>query len=607
MFCPNCGNQIEDGSLFCPFCGGSTGNQPTGNEVTQLYEEEPVTQLNPEFNMMQASKKTAKPSRKKIYIISALATGVLVAAGVLTAVLLLGKNNKPKVPKTTETTVATATEAETTEEVVSEAEKEEMELKLEEKLKEVCEENGYCKTGELGADFFDVSADIGFDTTYRCQYSEKGVLSYRIGEYLPGTNVLIVFLNEDDGVHVRLYVPNNDTVEMIDDQLLQATGCTHYYVEDFTGNIEDAPATGKNLVISDILIGGVYFYNYDHNYTVDIIEINSEYYIRTCYYKGVNYNTTMNENYVTLTKINADGFQLYKSLSIENDCLGTSPLIYTMKIKVYDYVEDSEFKFEADEWERYKTENSIEEDWDDPNTESLIQSYNKDNLTKSIEQINKFYDEAGLPEMKYSGSYDTDDWDSDWNEWFKYDVTVYSKPLFSIRAVIDKDILYSVMRGEKSIYEYLRFAITDNSADVNEYSDSIRKWWRSAEEETTEATTEETTTETTTEATEAKSEELTVKYGDTIRTTCEEKVEGAASDGRPEVAEWHNPTEKTLVVANSTEEFKYADYELPEETVTANVNKAVGKKVGDEFVLTFEFGDGSYSYKYTILEIIPAQ
>ncbi len=28
MFCPNCGNQINDGARFCPFCGVSASEAP---------------------------------------------------------------------------------------------------------------------------------------------------------------------------------------------------------------------------------------------------------------------------------------------------------------------------------------------------------------------------------------------------------------------------------------------------------------------------------------------------------------------------------------------------------------------------------------------------
>jgi 23S rRNA maturation-related 3'-5' exoribonuclease YhaM len=41
------------------------------------------------------------------------------------------------------------------------------------------------------------------------------------------------------------------------------------------------------------------------------------------------------------------------------------------------------------------------------------------------------------------------------------------------------------------------------------------------------------------------------------------------------------------------------------EELEKNVDKAIGKSVGDTFELSFEGGDGMYTYIYTILEIIP--
>lgn len=41
MFCSNCGNQIEDGSGFCPFCGAA---QNTQQQYTQQASQQQYTQ-----------------------------------------------------------------------------------------------------------------------------------------------------------------------------------------------------------------------------------------------------------------------------------------------------------------------------------------------------------------------------------------------------------------------------------------------------------------------------------------------------------------------------------------------------------------------------------
>ncbi len=61
MFCPNCGNQLEDGSRFCPACGkpvvsegtqqdapnasGSTQNQYTQHAHTQYVHKDYLAHL----------------------------------------------------------------------------------------------------------------------------------------------------------------------------------------------------------------------------------------------------------------------------------------------------------------------------------------------------------------------------------------------------------------------------------------------------------------------------------------------------------------------------------------------------------------------------------
>ena len=118
---------------------------------------------------------------------------------------------------------------------------------------------------------------------------------------------------------------------------------------------------------------------------------------------------------------------------------------------------------------------------------------------------------------------------------------------------------------------------------------------------TAEVTTEATTTEAATEATTAAAEGAAVKYGDQIRVSVEKKETLAGNEG--EEPQFESAGEATFVVSKDTEEFKQTDYEMPEDEVEANVNKAIGKKVGESFELSFEYGDGGVTYRYTILQI----
>ena len=120
-------------------------------------------------------------------------------------------------------------------------------------------------------------------------------------------------------------------------------------------------------------------------------------------------------------------------------------------------------------------------------------------------------------------------------------------------------------------------------------------------EATTEATTAEATTEAATEATTAAAEGAAVKYGDQIRVSVEKKETLAGNEG--EEPQFESAGEATFVVSKDTEEFKQTDYEMPEDEVEANVNKAIGKRVGESFELSFEYGDGGVTYRYTILQI----
>ena len=124
------------------------------------------------------------------------------------------------------------------------------------------------------------------------------------------------------------------------------------------------------------------------------------------------------------------------------------------------------------------------------------------------------------------------------------------------------------------------------------------------EEVTVAETTEATTEVTEVVATENTAEERTVNYGDTIRVSEVMKVKGALSEAKGVDVYEEEKGESVFVVAKETEEFDLSDTGLTEEEIMENVNKAVGKKVGETFTLSNEFGDGTYSFEYTILEIM---
>ena len=91
---------------------------------------------------------------------------------------------------------------------------------------------------------------------------------------------------------------------------------------------------------------------------------------------------------------------------------------------------------------------------------------------------------------------------------------------------------------------------------------------------------------------------VVVEEGDTIWVSVESIYSGAGGD-----SDWESQGESELVVSVDTYEFDQTDTGLSDDEKQANVNKAVGKKVGEYFELTFQYGDGARTYRYTILGI----
>ncbi len=99
MVCNNCGEELDAGQTFCPFCGNSQGLERTQDTRTQTATEtstalqhignseglSPATAGNLEraqtasFSSFEKSKDEADTTRRKMFIIIALASAVLVA------------------------------------------------------------------------------------------------------------------------------------------------------------------------------------------------------------------------------------------------------------------------------------------------------------------------------------------------------------------------------------------------------------------------------------------------------------------------------------------------------------------------------------------------
>ena len=151
--------------------------------------------------------------------------------------------------------------------------------------------------------------------------------------------------------------------------------------------------------------------------------------------------------------------------------------------------------------------------------------------------------------------------------------------------------LMKKLRLGKTIAVLVSMSLLAGCGSKNKVTDDTEK--KADKVETTEETTEAAPA-TGTDVTEADVSEVKVEYGSTIRASTKLKVEGATTSEE-------DKGETTFVVSKESEEFQYSDYEMSDEEIMANVDKAIGKKIGDTFTLSFEFGDGSYNFTYTIL------
>ena len=179
---------------------------------------------------------------------------------------------------------------------------------------------------------------------------------------------------------------------------------------------------------------------------------------------------------------------------------------------------------------------------------------------------------------------------------------------------------------------------TEESTEPVEVTEAVSEETTELSEATTEAETEdETETEAATEAetevvteaeTEASTETVTeseaqaedtakgdqssdigkqVEYGNTIKVHFVRQARGAVSESQGkdsnEFVILEEGDKEFTVSKETTDVFSPYDYEVEEEQIMENVNKAIGLKKGDSFTIGSEFGDGWYETIYEILDI----
>lgn len=89
MFCPKCGEQLEDGSQFCGVCGTQIKSRPKPNTVESQPAQKPLNAQNTVRGQAHAGKPKNNPNKKMIIGIVAGACA-LVAIIVVLIVVLLG-------------------------------------------------------------------------------------------------------------------------------------------------------------------------------------------------------------------------------------------------------------------------------------------------------------------------------------------------------------------------------------------------------------------------------------------------------------------------------------------------------------------------------------
>ena len=100
-----------------------------------------------------------------------------------------------------------------------------------------------------------------------------------------------------------------------------------------------------------------------------------------------------------------------------------------------------------------------------------------------------------------------------------------------------------------------------------------------------------------------QAKELTVQYGDSLIVSVKTRSKGAGSQNNPELEKWKNAGKKTIAVEWNKAEFAYNEFYADHSKSMQNVEKCLGKRVGQSFTIVQESGDGAHYFKYKILKI----
>lgn len=100
-----------------------------------------------------------------------------------------------------------------------------------------------------------------------------------------------------------------------------------------------------------------------------------------------------------------------------------------------------------------------------------------------------------------------------------------------------------------------------------------------------------------------QAKELTVQYGDSLLVSVKTRSKGASSQNNPELEKWKSAGKKTITVEWNTAEFEDNEFSADYARSMRNVEKCLGKRVGQSFTIVKEGGDGAYYYNYKILKI----
>ena len=143
--------------------------------------------------------------------VAVLAAGILMTAGAGCAKEAATEASTETVTEAVTEEIATATEAASEEEAVTSV--------MLAKLEELGNERGYCKAGEFGAEAFEKKPnEVGPTDGYlQGNYSDRGILSAKMDKFFSDKEDMIVFLNEDDGIHAELYTEKDGKAELVSD------------------------------------------------------------------------------------------------------------------------------------------------------------------------------------------------------------------------------------------------------------------------------------------------------------------------------------------------------------------------------------------------------